>query len=138
MNMFNVDDRVVLPEASELEFWNPEEDDCTRGVVTQINDDGKITVKWDSSWRNPNPSNHDVEDLMLESEADDILSKLEEEYEAWADPIRKKMEQVGKLLREANELAYAQDQNLTEMHDIVQPLMSAMSSAGWSTSSLRC
>lgn len=137
-NTFKVGDRVVLPEYSNLESYNEYEDDCTRGEVTGVNSNGKITVKWDSSWQKPNPSSHDADELMTEVEADDILSKLEAEYEAWAAPIREKMEQAALLLKEAGGLAQGQNKHITELHDIIEPLMSAMRGVGWSTSSLSC
>lgn len=138
MKKFKVEDRVVWVERSNLEEWNEYEDDTTRGTVLSVNDDGTLTVKWDSSWLTPNPSKHNANELITEAAADKIRVKLEKKYEAWAGPIRKKMEQAGKLLSEARELADEQDKNLSEMHELVGPLINAMDEIGWSTSSLMC
>lgn len=135
---FEVGSRVVLVESSNLETHNEYEDDTTRGTIQSIDIDGQFTIKWDDSWITPNPGKHKAEELITEVEADKILSKLEKEYEAWANPIRKKMEKAGQLLREAGELADKQNRNLSEMHEIVGPLIAAMDDVGWSTSSLFC
>lgn len=138
MTTYSVGDRVVLPKRSNLETWNEYEDDVTRGEVKAIPEEGKFTVKWDSSWIKPNPGTYNANELMPEAEANEILARLESEYEAWAGPIREKMKQAGQLLKEAGELADAQKKSLTEMHDIMSPLLGAMDSLGWSTSSLSC
>lgn len=136
---FNVNDRVVLVAASNLKTHNEYDDDETeRGTVRSVLPDGMLSVKWDNSWRKPNPSNHQSEELILETEADQILSKLEAEYEAWAGPIKEKMVQAGALLREAGKLASARNREITEMNEAVRPLLNAMRSLGWSTSSLSC
>lgn len=136
---FEVGARVVWVDRSNLDTHNEyEDDDCTRGVVKSIDKDGKLTCKWDGSWTTPNPSKHDASELMAEEEANKILSKLEKEYEAWAGPIRKKIEAAAKLLSEAGELAAEQERDLSEMHEVVGPLISAMDDIGWRTSSLSC
>lgn len=133
-----VGSRVVWLNHSNLETYNEYEDDTTRGTVESINEHGDLFVKWDDSWWNAEPKAIQPEDVISEEEADKILSKLEKEYEVWAAPIRKKMESAAKLLREAGELADKQDKNLSEMHEIVGPLISAMDQIGWRTSSLSC
>lgn len=140
MTTFNVGDRVVWVERSNLETHNEyEDDDVTRGVIKAVEAKGKVRVKWDYVWDgSPNPSSIATSKLMLESEANEILSKLEAEYEAYAGPIRKKIEKAAKLLEEANELAAAQDRDLTEWSDVVDPLIGAMDTIGWRTSSLSC
>lgn len=136
---FEVGARVVWIARSNLKTHNEyEDDDCTRGVVKSIGEDGKLTCKWDSRWTEPNPSKHNARELMAEDEADAILSKLEAEYEAWAGPIREKMKQAAELLAEADRLATKQKRNLTEMHEVVGPLIRAMDDVGWQTSSLSC
>lgn len=138
MKTFEVGQRVVLVEASNLETFNPDEDDSTRGVVKSVDDPSKPLVKWDNSWRKPNPEKVSAEGLITEAEADTILSKLEEEYEAWATPIREKIKESAKLLQEAGQLADNQNQDLAQLHDLVGPLIGAMRSVGWRTSSLSC
>lgn len=137
-NKFEVGQRVVLVAASDLDKYNEYEDDCTRGLVKSVEKDGKFLVKWDASWHQPNPDKHNASELMLETEANKILSKLEAEYEAWAGPIREKMEQAAKLLEEAGKLATKQKRDLSEMYEITSPLIGAMESIGWRTSSLSC
>jgi hypothetical protein len=136
MKTFKKDDRVVLVARSNLEEWNEYEDDTTRGVVTSVDAEGKISCKWDDSWHKP--STHTADELITEAEANKILAKLEKEFEVWAGPIRKKMEQAAKLLTEASELAAKQNKDLVEMHELVGPLIGAMDDIGWRTSSLSC
>lgn len=133
---FSVGDRVVLVERSNLEEWNEYEDETTRGVVTAISEDGKVSCTWDDTWNKP--SVHSADELITEAKADKILAKLEQEFEKWAGPIRKKMEQAAKCLNDARELAEKQGKDLSEMHEIVGPLISAMDDCGWRTSSLSC
>lgn len=136
---FEVGDRVVWEKYSNLTEWNDDEyDDTTRGTVKKIHETGKLLVKWDDKWKTPNPSEVMPKELITEVEANEIRAKLEAEYKVWADPIKEKMEQVGKLLLEADTLATKQKKDLIEMHAIVSPLISAMSEVGWSTSSLSC
>ena len=136
---FKVGDRVLLLERSDLETHNEYEDDDTcRGEVLSISEEGKFKCKWDQVWGQPNPSDHTAEELISEKEADKILSKLEKEYEAWASPIRKKMEEAAKLLEQAGKMADKQGRELAEMHEVVGPLISAMDNLGWRTSSLSC
>lgn len=136
MNTFEIGARVVLPENSNLDEWNVDEEDVTRGAVKSIGEDGKFLVHWDNSWNKP--SKHFAEDLMPEEEANKILSVLEAEYEIWAAPIREKMEQVATLIGEAGELASKQNKALAEMHELVGPLIGSMRKTGWHTSSLNC
>lgn len=138
VKVFEVGERVVLVAGSNLKTWNEYEDDTTRGVVKSIVQEGKLLVKWDGTWRKPNPSRHDASELITEVEANQIRSVLETEYEAWASPIREKMKLAAKYLTEAGELAAKQDKDLAEMHEITGPLISAMDGIGWRTSSLSC
>lgn len=138
MKTFEVGQRVVLVAASNLKEWNEYEDDTTRGVVKSVNKEGLITVKWDNSWRTPNPSEHTANRLISEAEANEIRSKLEAEYEVWAGPIREKMKLAAKCLAEADELATKQKKDLAEMHELTGPLIKAMDDIGWRTSSLSC
>ena len=138
MKTFAVGDRVVSREYSDLDAYNEFEDDIIRGVVKKIHESGKLLIKWDCSWHNKEHAEAMPEDLISEEEANEILAKLEAEYKVWADPIQEKMEEAGKLLREAGKLAAKQKRDLSEMHELVAPLISAMDSIGWSTSSLSC
>jgi hypothetical protein len=135
---FEVGQRVAVKSKSNLKEWNQYERDVTLGVVKSIGEDGKVTVKMDGKWHTPNPDKFDSTNLITEVEANQILDKLEAEFEAWAAPIRDKMTQAGDLLLEANKLAQKQKVDLVEMHELVSPLINAMSKVGWSTSSLSC
>ena len=133
---FKQGDRVVLDD-DILQTYNEYGEEAVRGVVEETKE-SKLLVKWDYSWRTPNPEEVAAEDVVSEAKADKILSKLEKDYEKWAAPIRKKMEAAAKLLKEANELATAQRRELAEMHDITGSLLGAMDEVGWRTSSLSC
>ena len=136
---FQVNDRVVWVERSNLKSHNEyEDDDCTRGVVKAVGEGGLVTVKWDSKWMEPRTQSIHSNKLISEAEANQILSKLEAEYEAWAGPIKAKIKEAAKLLDEAGDLADDQNRNLAEMHEVVGPLIRSMDNLGWRTSSLSC
>src|SRR5579885_3633810 len=81
-NTFEIGQRVVVVHLSSLKKHNEyEDDDCTRGTVKDIKGD-KYLVKLDGSWHKPNHQEFTGSQLITEEEADQILTKLEEEYEA--------------------------------------------------------
>lgn len=133
---FKVGDRVVLNDEC-LVAYDEYSDDCFRGKVSSI-EGKKITVIWDDSWRNENAEALTPDELISEEKADKIIDKLEKQYEKWASPIRKKIEDAAKLLAEADKLAQKKNRDLAEMHELVSPLLCAMDDIGWSTSSLSC
>ena len=137
MKKFKVGQRVVLRN-SALEEYNDDGSYTQEGIVQEIHKSGKCLVKWDKGWEKGNTAGVEPDDLVSEEEAEKILDTLEKEYDAWANPIKNKMKQAAKLLQEADELAAKQDKNLTDMHNIVIPLLEAMENLGWSTSSLSC
>jgi len=138
-NTFGIGDRVVVVHLSSLKKHNEyEDDDCTRGTVKDVKGD-KYLVHLDSTWQKPRTQEFSGAQLITEEEANKKLSELEQEYEAWAGPIRAKVEEAAKLLLEAEELAQKQDRSLAEeFTPLAESLISAMSDIGWSTSSLSC
>lgn len=135
---FEVGQRVVLVSGSNLDSHNEYGDDVTRGLIKSIDEEGKILIKWDNSYNNTNNRKRKASELMLEVDANAILSKLEADFEVWAGPIREKMKQAGALLKEAGKLADKQGRDLTQMWELTGPLTSAMDEVGWRTSSLSC
>lgn len=133
---FKVDERVAQCE----EEWNPDEDTTLYGRVVGYNEtNGRVFVKWDGSYyKDKLPYEVSEEDLLTEKEAERENARLEKEYNKFAKPIEKKLEQAAKLLREANEIADEHGKDLSQMHDLVGPLVSAMDDAGWRTSALWC
>ena len=122
MNKFSKGTRVGIPD----DEWNPDEDTSLRGVVLEVNEKyNKILVQWDSKWMKPNPQEIHENELMLESDLNKELSKLEKEYNAYAEPIAKKIAQAAKLLTEAADLASDNDKELQYMYDVLDPLMKA-------------
>lgn len=136
MNNFKVGDRVIRKDS--VQQFNEYENDSICGVVKSLGMNGAITVKWDSEYINPNPQTLDYDKLLTEAEGNEKWSALEAEYEVWAAPIRDKMKEAGALLKEAGLLAKKQKRDLTELHELTGPLLSAMDNIGWSTSSLSC
>jgi len=136
MKNYQAGDRVVLNDRS-LQQHNEYEDNSVRGVVQEVKGD-KLLVKWDYSWHRPNPQEVSVEEVVSEDEANKILSKLEEEYEAWAAPIREKIAAAAELLIEAGDLAGKKKLDLAGMRQLANPLLSAMDNLGWRTSSFSC
>lgn len=138
MKKFEVGERVVLVKESNLETYDPECDDTTRGIVKSVDDPNMPLVRWDNSWKNPRTEKVKADGLITEVEAEAIISKLEQEYEAVAGPIREKISASAKLLTEAGQLAKKQNMNLSEVNELVSPLISAMRGIGWRTSALNC
>lgn len=104
-----------------------------------LNGETKVYVKWDDTYKNPNPSEIDVSELDLEDTVRAKASKLEEEFEVYAEQISEKMEAAAKLIREANKIAKkAGVENLNDMYEATSALYSAMDDAGWNTSSFGC
>lgn len=140
MTKFEIGQRVVNVECSNLKTHNEYEEDVARGVVVALyaDEQDNVRVKWDSKWMKPNPEKISSEKLIAEEDANKILSKLDKEYEAWASPIREKLKEAGELLREADRLAQKQGRNLVEMYVLTGELTNAMDEVGWRTSSLSC
>lgn len=138
MSEFKVGDRVVDKVESDLEYHQDKY--VIRGTILSFkeNDPNTVKVNWDQYWVSPNPSNISIDKLILEEEADQLLSKLEAEYEIWAAPIRVKMKEAGQLILEANALALKEKKSLVDLHELSAGLTNAMDEVGWSTSSLSC
>jgi hypothetical protein len=129
----------VVKLTAELQRYNPDEDELWRGTIEAISrKHGKVFVKWDSSWRKPNPEEVELLCLISEDEADKKMSILEKDYAVWAGAAREKCEAAAELIAEANEITKAHGQALGEMYDINHVIKSAMGGAGWRTSSWNC
>jgi hypothetical protein len=124
---------------SALEKYDPEEDDLQRGIIEgSSRNEGKAFVKWDSSWRRPNPEEVYFSDLVSEQEAEAKVSVLEKEYNEWADQVKEKCQAAAALIREAGQLADQHGFVLGESYDLSDGIKGAMGSAGWNTSSWNC
>lgn len=136
--------------------------DCTLGVVVALDQKtlplkrgyiagpatthpsaGEVVIV---EWKNGTLQKVTLRSLILEEEANRIEAelqsakdKLEAEFDATSYEIAKKMKAAGKLVAEAAALAAKHDATLIdEFHEFVDPLESAMSHAGWRTSSWSC
>lgn len=134
---FKVKTRVVLLSESYLTKWDQYENYIVAGEVLSVDAEDNLTVKWDDDCYRKNTV-HKSSELILEKEANIILSKLEEEFEVWANPIRIKIKEAAKSLEEANELAILNKKELVKLHSIVSPLIYALNNIGWETSSFSC
>lgn len=105
------------------------------------NGDGKlvVSVKWDDSWRNPNPELVLVSDLALEKDVKKQASALEKEFRSYEKLVEAKLKEAAKLIKEADKLAKkAGVEGLHQMYESTYPLENAMDAAGWNTSSWSC
>ena len=134
---FEAGQRVIRQDSLKM-YEEYEDDQAIRGTIKSLAESDQATVKWDSTWMSPNPQTLSTSKLVTEEEGDAKLSALEAEYNLWADPIKAKLVEAGKLLKEADEMATKQKRELHEMHNLTAPLIHAMDSIGWSTSSLSC
>jgi hypothetical protein len=133
---FNIEDRVA--DLDTINFSN-EQNDTHYGVVKSLSSNkDKVFVQWDISWRKPNPQEISISELVLETEANSKVDALEKEYNIWADQIKAKIKEASVALSEAAQLASKNGRDLCDSYELIGPMMSAMSQAGWRTSSLNC
>jgi len=137
MSKFKVGQRVISKDSVNL-FEEYEEDQAIRGVVESLGEGDKVSIKWDRKFMSPNPEILSVKELLTEVEGDAKLSTLEADYESWAGPIREKLKAAADLILEAVSLSNKKKRDLVEMHELVSPLIHAMDTVGWRTSSLNC
>jgi hypothetical protein len=111
------------------------------GTVTHVGDgvDGTIVIVWDGFDTEPGTGDEynedDIDDLGIEV----VSPTFEEDFKK----VAAKMQEAAKLVREATKLAEAAGVELDQSSrylDLcgVYDLFGALSSAGWSTSSMMC
>jgi hypothetical protein len=142
MKKFKVGDRVGfmadnIDKKGKL-YYNDNES-APFGVVSKVGEGGSITVKWDKEFVYMDKYNKTVaaKHLMLESECKEEYSRLEAEFQVLENEIKNKMEQAGKLLVEAHDLASEAGKDLAFM-DALSPFTNAIDTVGWRSSSLTC
>ena len=97
--------------------------------------EGKVWVEWLEGDCNDEESEVGVELLALESSK----PQMEEEFEKAKQIIRNKMEKIAELINEAGELAIdSRAKDLQSMYKECAPLINAMDSNGWNSSSWNC
>lgn len=100
-----------------------------------------VIVEWD----NGNLSKKDIR-LLLDEETGqaenkrllDEKDRLEREFENTRVQCGKKLAEAAKLINEASKMASKHGTNLQDLYGESQSLVSAMSAAGWNTSSWQC
>lgn len=98
---------------------------------------GKVWVAWDECDHRGEGEEEEVKMDILTLESD--LPEIEKDYKAVAELVKKNMEDAAKLIRESNALAKRVHANsLESMYDAVRPLVNAMDSSGWRSSSWNC
>jgi hypothetical protein len=133
-----VDARVVRAFVK----FNPAYDILRGGVITadaqpdRISKKMKVVVKWDGTYVSINEIA--IEDLMLESEAKALVSKLEVQWQGIQERAKAKLEEAAKSIEDAVKIAKEGDIDLFDMYEATRPLLHAMDEAGWQTSSLSC
>lgn len=124
-------------EEKIVKYIVDEYDDYTLvGVVrSQPASAGKVWVKWIEGEREGEEEEIDVKVLSLES----AKSDLEKEFKVVEKQIKEKMKTAAALIKEANKMAKAAGaRNLQDMYEASSPLVSAMDSSGWRSSSWGC
>jgi hypothetical protein len=115
--------------------WN--ETTLAGAIIDKPAKTGKVWVAWDECDHRGEGEEQEVkiDILTLESE----LPEIEKDYKEVTKLIKKNMQDAAKLIRESNQLAKkAHAASLESMYDAVQPLVSAMDSSGWRSSSWGC
>lgn len=137
-NMFTKDARV----SQKVTKSNVKHNDPPRkGTVIALTDDpNKVVVEWDKGWSSAKSevAKVDVSGLMLEAAAAAEFDRLSAEFEKVEEAIRLVVQESADKLTEAMKMASAHGEELAELHEAVYPLLRAMDSAGWRTSSLHC
>lgn len=111
-----------------------------KGVVIALTDDpNRVVVDWDkTNWGKSEVAKVDVSGLMLEADGTAEFDRLSAEFEKMQEAIHGVVQEAADKLTEAMKMAQANGEELAELHEAVYPLMRAMNSAGWRTSSLHC
>lgn len=147
---FKVGDRVI----EKWEEYQPYDDynrrgkivSVTVGVVPETNGvvlaEGEVAVTWDEAWMRSSDLQSTVaisaDDLLHEKDGDKQLSVLDKEFRKLEKSVEVKMKEAGRLIKQANKIAIkAGMESLIDMN-AAGPLLAAMDSCGWSTSSLSC
>jgi len=135
MSKFEVGTRVAQPEGR----WNPDEDLTLRGEVVGHNaKNGNLLVEVEMWNGRHEVKEWDPEETILETEADERLSRLEKEFKEVETAVKDKVAAAAALLIEADNIADAKGLNLSEMSEAVSPLMRALRVGGWRISALHC
>lgn len=94
---------------------------------------GKVWVKWiEGELTEEDDQEVELKVLSLESER----SELEKEFKETTKLVKEKMQEAAKLVNEAGRLV--KPRRLERMYEAVRPLVSAMDSNGWRSSSWGC
>ena len=125
-------------DGEHLAPYHYDEDDCDTlvGVVrSKEASPGSVWVKWIEG-----DFEEDEEEVSLKMlTPESARSEIEKEFKAATIQIKEKMQEAGKLVREAHKMALkAHAISLRDMRDAVDPLVHAMDSAGWRSSSWGC
>lgn len=108
------------------------------GVVTDVLSNGNVKVKWDPNACQEDDEEYDPAHLLAEAALKAKLVTLDKEFKETTKLIKEKMKEAAALVKDANKLAKKTGNNLEEMYDAVHPLVNAMDSAGWRSSSWGC
>ncbi len=106
-------------------------------VINKQADDGCVWIKWDDFDEDEDEGQSEVNIDILTLESD--LSKIEAEFKSYTKQIKEKMKEAASLIYEASDLAdKARASSLADMYEEVSPLITAMDSSGWRSSSWDC
>jgi hypothetical protein len=142
MGKFAIGDRVSEVIKSRKDGWNRK----VGKVFSSTNDSGTnvyiieldLHAYYKSKGEPPTYKRYEEADLMLEADAKSALNDLEDAFNKLQDELKVKIVEAANLIKEAGDIAEEHGEELAEMHDATDPLLSAMDNAGWRTSSLSC
>jgi hypothetical protein len=98
---------------------------------------GKVFVEWSEDDNEYGLEDGEVDMNLLSLESD--LPQFEKDFKAATKLIKKNMEAAAELINISNKMATKNHaQSLAHMHDAVRPLINAMDSSGWRSSSWGC
>jgi len=140
--IFKKDLRVM----TEFDKLNQHDETSRRGVLISepikdpISGEEKVYVKWDRDrYNHPNPEEKLTKELMPEVDGVVKLADLQAEWNEAEAKIKEKLIEAAALIREASVIGTSVGSgSLLDMYHAIDPLYSAMDSAGWNTSSFGC
>lgn len=123
----------------EMIMYYPYSDDyniATGVVLDKPAPAGKVFVKWGENDQDLDDEEEvDIKLLTLDSDR----SKIEQEFKDVTKQVKEKMKAAADLIHEAHKLAKkGHAKSLESMYDATAPLIGAMDSSGWRSSSWGC
>ncbi len=133
------DDEYGDGDTSKGKLRFNQDEDPEYGVVTDTLSNGNVHVKWDNEWYEKyHTGEQDVSELLPEATLKKEYARLEDEFNNLEKEVKLKLKEAAKLVKDAHKIAKKTGHDLVDMYEAVRPLVNAMDSSGWRSSSWGC